>query len=101
MRPVITTVAAALNIPDRAVSELRGGELLVHADAAALPALADQVVHALDGRLTSLFASDERTARGRFVVHHLWSLPALRTFVRIAAPVDPAVVFADYTRFAQ
>ena len=90
MRSVITTVAAALNIPDRAISEPRGGELLVDADAAAFPALADQVVHTLDGRLTSLFASDERATRRRFVVHHVWSLPALGTFVRIAAPVDPA-----------
>jgi Ni,Fe-hydrogenase III large subunit len=38
----------------------------------------------------SLFASDERQATGRFLLHHIWSLPSLRTFLHIAAPVDPA-----------
>ncbi len=44
----------------------------------------------MGGRLMSLFASDERSATGRFVVHHVWSLPEHRTFLHIASPIDPA-----------
>ena len=90
MTSVISTVSTALGVADWAVRELRAGELTLEAKAAALPALADRVVLGLDGRLMSLFASDERHATGRFVVHHVWSLPRHRTFLHIAAPIDPA-----------
>ena len=56
----------------------------------ALPDFADRVTVGLSGRLLSLFASDERDVSGRFLLHHLWFLPGLRTFLRIAAPVLPA-----------
>jgi Ni,Fe-hydrogenase III large subunit/Ni,Fe-hydrogenase III component G len=83
-------VPAALGLADWAVSEPHTGELTMEAEAAALPALADRIVTDLDGRLTTLFASDERQATGRFVVHHVWSLPRHRTFLHIAAPIAPA-----------
>ena len=38
----------------------------------------------------SLFASDERQAACRFLLHHVWFIPSLRPFLHIAAPVDPA-----------
>jgi Ni,Fe-hydrogenase III large subunit/Ni,Fe-hydrogenase III component G len=87
---VISTVSTALGVNDWAVRESRPDELTLEAEAAALPVLADRVVLGLDGRLMSLFASDERQQTGRFVVHHVWSLPRHRTFLHIAAPVDPA-----------
>ena len=90
MTSFISTVSTGLGVADWAVRELRAGELTLEAEAAALPALADRVVLGLDGRLMSLFASDERHATGRFVVHHVWSLPRHRTFLHIAAPIDPA-----------
>jgi Ni,Fe-hydrogenase III large subunit/Ni,Fe-hydrogenase III component G len=89
MTTVVETVAAALEVRHGTMRELRAGELILDATTAALPALADRVVLALDGRLTSLFASDERRSTGRFLLHHVWSLPRLRTFLRIVAPVDP------------
>jgi Ni,Fe-hydrogenase III large subunit/Ni,Fe-hydrogenase III component G len=88
MTTAAETVSAALEARDGTVRELRAGELVLEATTAALPGLADRVVLALDGRLTSLFASDERSATGRFLLHHVWSLPRLHTFLRIVAPVD-------------
>jgi Ni,Fe-hydrogenase III large subunit/Ni,Fe-hydrogenase III component G len=85
----VATVAAALQIADSAVREVRAGELLLDVDTVALPVAADRIVSGLDGRLFSLFASDERGTAGRFLVHHLWLLPRLRTFLRVTAPVDP------------
>jgi Ni,Fe-hydrogenase III large subunit/Ni,Fe-hydrogenase III component G len=82
-------VAAALNVLDWAVRDIRPGELMLEADSASIPALADRVVTALNGRLMSLFATDERTTANKFFVHYLWSLPTQRTFLRIATPVDP------------
>jgi Ni,Fe-hydrogenase III large subunit/Ni,Fe-hydrogenase III component G len=83
---VAAAVAQTLSAP---VRELRAGELLIESDASDLAPLANEVVSKLDGRLMSLFATDERRARGYFVVHHLWSLPRHASFLRIAAPVDP------------
>ena len=90
MRSVISTVTAALGVAEWVVRETRPGELTLEADAATLPTLADRVVHGMGGRLMSLFASDERSATGRFVVHQIWSLPEHRTFLHIASPIDPA-----------
>ena len=101
MTSVISTVSTALGVADWAVRELRAGELTLEAEAAALPALADRVVLGLDGRLMSLFASDERHATGRFVVHHVWSLPRHRTFLHIAAPIDPADYNLDPLTFLE
>ena len=84
------TIATSLGVAEWHVREQRPGELIMDADAAALPALADRVALALDGRLLSLFASDERIANSRFLLHQVWSLPRLRTFLRIVAAVDPA-----------
>ena len=84
------TVSAALGVTESAVRERRAGELMLEADLAALPSLADRTALGLHGRLMSLFASDERQTADRFVLHHVWSLPGLRTFLHIAAPIDPA-----------
>jgi Ni,Fe-hydrogenase III large subunit/Ni,Fe-hydrogenase III component G len=83
-------VAEALEVADRAVREVRPGELVLDASAPALPALADRVTRGLDGRLVSLFASDDRDTSGRFLLHHVWSLPRLRSFLHVSAPIDPA-----------
>jgi Ni,Fe-hydrogenase III large subunit/Ni,Fe-hydrogenase III component G len=55
-----------------------------------LPGFADRITVGLSGRLLSLFASDERAPAGRFLLHHLWFLPGLRTFLQLVAPVLPA-----------
>lgn len=83
-------VATALGVEGRAVREVHDGELLLEAGARDLPRLADCVMRGLNGRLLSLFASDERGTTGAFVVHQVWSLPQLRTWLRVAAPVDAA-----------
>ena len=83
------TLAASLGIAEWHVRELRAGEVVVDVDPAALSAIADRVAVGLEGRLMSLFATDEREGSGRFLLHHLWSLPRLRTFLRIVAPIDP------------
>jgi Ni,Fe-hydrogenase III large subunit/Ni,Fe-hydrogenase III component G len=90
MTAVTSTVSAALGVADWLVREPRAGELTLEAEAAALPTFADRVVQGLGGRLMSLFASDERRATGRFVVHHVWSVPRHRTFLHISSPIDPA-----------
>jgi Ni,Fe-hydrogenase III large subunit/Ni,Fe-hydrogenase III component G len=90
MTSVVTTVSAALGAADGAVREVRDGELTVAATTAALPALADGAALRLGGRLSSLFGSDERNTMGHFLLHHVWSLPGLQTFLHIEAPVDPA-----------
>lgn len=93
MTPAIATVAEALGVADAAVRERRDGELVLEADAAALPGLADRAAHGLNGRLISLFATDEREATGAFRIHHVWSLPARRVFLHVSAAVDPAAPF--------
>ena len=90
MKAAIATVAAALDVDPWTVRERRPGELVLETTPDLLPAFARGVVHDLGGRLMSLFGSDEREAAGRFLVHHVWSLPALRTFLHVTAPVDPA-----------
>jgi Ni,Fe-hydrogenase III large subunit/Ni,Fe-hydrogenase III component G len=87
---VTTAVAAALGLAGDGVREQHSGEVTVEVRTADLPALADLAVAHLNARLLSLFATDERATHGRFVVHHVWSLPGLRTFLRIWTPVDPA-----------
>ncbi len=87
---VVATVSTALDVPERAVHQTRPGELLLETTTSELSGFADRVTGVLSGRLLSLFASDERDVRGRFVLHHLWFLPGLRTFLRLAAPVLPA-----------
>jgi Ni,Fe-hydrogenase III large subunit/Ni,Fe-hydrogenase III component G len=91
MSSIMSTIAAALGAADWSVREPRGGELTLDVSPDALPTLADRVVLDLDGRLMSLFASDERHAKGAFAVHQVWSLPGHRIFLRITAPVDPTV----------
>jgi Ni,Fe-hydrogenase III large subunit/Ni,Fe-hydrogenase III component G len=88
MTSASTAVATALGLPIEMVREPHGGELVVEAPVSELPALADAVVAHLNGRLVSLFATDERADRRRFVVHHVWSVPQARTFLRIAAAVE-------------
>src|SRR6266545_5678730 len=46
----------------------------------------------------TLFASDERKESGHFQLHHVWSLPELRTFLHMTAPIDPA--HATYSSIA-
>jgi Ni,Fe-hydrogenase III large subunit/Ni,Fe-hydrogenase III component G len=70
------------------VRELHPGEVTVDANPAMLLPLADRVSSDLGGRLVTLFASDDRGWAGHFRVHHVWSLPAFRTFLRISAPVE-------------
>lgn len=90
MTSLVNHVSAALGVAQEQVCELHPGELVIEVDCAALPSLADRVSGELGGRLASLFASDERANANRFAVHHVWSLPASRTFLRVSAAVDPA-----------
>ncbi len=83
-------VATALGVADASIRERRPGELTLEVEARTLPDLADRVSAGLGGRLVSLFASDERSSLGRFVVHHVWSLAKERAFLHLAAPIDPA-----------
>ena len=94
-------VSAALGVAHGSVRELRPGELVLDVDTAELSPVAERAVRGLGARLISLFATDERRVTGRFFVHHVWSLPQLRTFLRLSAPVDPATpsypsIAADY-----
>jgi Ni,Fe-hydrogenase III large subunit/Ni,Fe-hydrogenase III component G len=88
MSAVASSVAAALNVLEWAVRDVRSGELVLEAGTASIPALADRVAGSLGGRLLSLFATDERATANQFFVHYIWSLPSLRTFLRILTPVD-------------
>jgi Ni,Fe-hydrogenase III large subunit/Ni,Fe-hydrogenase III component G len=90
MTSAIAAVSSALKVPDGAVREVHAGELTLDASAQALPALADRITYALGAQLISLFASDERKDHRHFLVHHVWSLPRERSFLRISAPIDPA-----------
>ena len=83
-----TNVASALGVADGAIRELRPGELVLEASASQLPVLADLVAQRLNGRLSTLFGTDDRLTTGNFFVHHVWSLRAPRAFLRISAPVD-------------
>ncbi len=90
MTPVITALAATFGLAADRVHELRSGEVTIEVRAEDLPAFADASIATLNARLVSLFATDERVPDGRFVVHHVWSVPRLKTFVRFSAPVTPA-----------
>ena len=90
MTAVIPEVAAALGVDERVVRQRRAGELVMDAETGSLPTLARRVLRDLGGRLMSLFATDEREEAGRFLLHQIWSLPAQRTFLEVAAPIDPA-----------
>jgi Ni,Fe-hydrogenase III large subunit/Ni,Fe-hydrogenase III component G len=84
------TVAAALGVAADAVHERHAGELTLDAAPAALPAVADAAMVALNGRLVSLFATDERATSARFLLHHVWSLPSAQAFLHVSTPIDPA-----------
>ena len=88
MNPVISTVATALG--GASVRESGPGELTLDTTPEALPDLVDRLVLDLDGRLMTLFASDDRDTTGRFAVHHVWLLQRHRTFLHLMAPVDSA-----------
>ena len=90
MSDATQAIAAALNVAEFHVRSIHPGEVTLDVRAADLPFAADTVAAQLSGRLVSVFAVDERAAHDRFVVHHVWSLPQLHTFVRFTAPVDPA-----------
>lgn len=91
MTAVSTLVAEALGVPDGSVRELRAGELVLDTSLAAVPALADLALgDSLRGQLLSLFASDDRATSGDFLLHYVFSLPAVHCFLRLTAPVDPA-----------
>ncbi len=89
MKSEVATVSAALDVPEGAVLELHPGEMILEGTAPTLPGLADRAALGLNGRLLSLFASDERQSTNRFLLHHVWSLPGLASFLRISTPVDP------------
>ncbi len=88
MTSALVAAAQALGVADGAVTERRSGELVLQTPLDGVPALADRAA-ALGGRLVTLFATDERHTSGRFVLHHVWSLPQLRTFLEFTAPIDP------------
>lgn len=90
MNSVTTVVATALGLADHQVREPRPGEVTIEVRAADLPPLADRAVANLNARLLSLFATDERSGQRHFVVHQIWSLPEIGTFLRLSARVDPA-----------
>jgi Ni,Fe-hydrogenase III large subunit/Ni,Fe-hydrogenase III component G len=91
MSTVTTEIANALNVAEYRVSAIRQGEVAIEVSAADLPFIADAAVGSLNARLLSLFGADERARRGRFAVHHVWSLPRLGTFLSVSAPIDAAV----------
>ncbi|MBK5298393.1 MAG: NADH-quinone oxidoreductase subunit C [Vicinamibacteria bacterium] len=90
MRSNAATVAAALQVPEEDIREGRPGELVLDVNAQALPGLADRVSQELEGRLMSLFASDERDQTAQFRLHYVWSLPRFQTFLLLSAPINPA-----------
>ena len=90
MSTVTTEIASALNVAEYSIRAIRPGELAIEVPAADLPFMAHAAVERLNARLLSLFGADERARRGRYVVHHVWSLPGLDTFLSVSAPVDPA-----------
>jgi Ni,Fe-hydrogenase III large subunit/Ni,Fe-hydrogenase III component G len=89
MSAVTTEIANALNVAEHRVRATPPGEAAIEVPAADLPSVADAVVQSLNARLLSLFGADERAQRGRFVVHHVWSLPKRDTFLTVSAPVNP------------
>ncbi|MEO8677672.1 MAG: NADH-quinone oxidoreductase subunit C [Vicinamibacterales bacterium] len=90
MTPGRSTVSAALQVPDGAVREERPGELRLDVEASLVPAMADRIRQDLEGRLMTLFATDQRRQAGQFRLHYVWSLPRLQTFLIVSAPVEAA-----------
>jgi Ni,Fe-hydrogenase III large subunit/Ni,Fe-hydrogenase III component G len=87
MSSVTSTIAAALDVAIDRLHDHAPGEVVIEVRAGDLPAVADAAVSQLQARLLSLFATDDRETAGHFSVHHVWSLPALRTFLRVTAPI--------------
>jgi Ni,Fe-hydrogenase III large subunit/Ni,Fe-hydrogenase III component G len=85
----VGAVSAALGLTEGGLRETRPGELLLETTSSSFPDFADRITDRLSGRLLTLFASDERAASGRFLVHHVWSLRNLRSFLQVVAPVLP------------
>jgi Ni,Fe-hydrogenase III large subunit/Ni,Fe-hydrogenase III component G len=85
----VGAVSAALGLTEGGLRETRPDELLLETTSSSLPDFADRITDRLSGRLLTLFASDERAASGRFLVHHVWSLRNLRSFLQVVAPVLP------------
>ena len=90
MNEVTRAIATALNIAEYRIRATRPGEAAIEVPATELPSIADAAAAGLNGRLLSLFAADERATDGRFVLHHIWSLPRLDTFLCLSAAIDPA-----------
>ena len=90
MSTITTEIASALNVAEHRIRTIRAGEVAIEVAAADLPSIADAAVQNATARLHSLFAADERARRGCFVVHQVWSLPRLATFLSVSAPVNPA-----------
>jgi Ni,Fe-hydrogenase III large subunit/Ni,Fe-hydrogenase III component G len=90
MTSKVAAVSAALGVEEAALREPHPGEMVLEASATALAGLADRVALDLGGRLLTLFASDERRSKNRFLLHHVWSLPRVASFLRVATPIDPA-----------
>ncbi len=89
MSRVEAAVEARLGLPDGSVRALRSGELATDLAPTELRPLADRAVAHSGARLLSLFATDERGPNGHFVVHHVWSLPQEKVFLRTSTPVEP------------
>ena len=89
MNTVLNAVATALRVSETTIRVPREGELVTETPLSDLATGARAIVTDLNGRLVSLFATDERAQRGHFVLHHTWSLPQAQTFLRMAAAVDP------------
>lgn len=89
MSSVTGVIAGALNVAEDRIRSGRAGEAAIEVAPAELPSIADAAVGTLHARLLSLLGVDDRARRGCFVVHHVWSLPRLDTFLCVSAPVDP------------
>jgi Ni,Fe-hydrogenase III large subunit/Ni,Fe-hydrogenase III component G len=90
MSAKIVAVSSALGVPESAVRELHPGEMVLEASPSMLREIADRVALGLRGRLLTLFASDERNSRNRFLLHHVFSLRQLESFLRVETTIDPA-----------
>ena len=90
---LLSAALVLLAVPANAIRELHPGELVLEGTAAAIAELSDRAAVGLNGRLSSLFASDERLSTNRFLLHHVWSIQSLASFLRIETPVDLAEPF--------
>jgi Ni,Fe-hydrogenase III large subunit/Ni,Fe-hydrogenase III component G len=85
---MIATLIPALGLSGGVAREVHPGEVAADVTPSELLPCADRIME-LGGRLLSLFATDERSTRHCFAVHHVWSLPAYSTFLRLVAPIEP------------